>query len=70
MKLTTDFARGLCIGVGLVSLAAVATLRGLPNTRLSRADRIGRNDRSALDRAARLAQESPDYLDMCRAAGI
>ena len=68
MKLTTDFARGLCIGVGLVGVAAVATLRGLPNPRLWRADQ--RNDRSALDRAARLAQESPDYLDTCRAAGI
>jgi hypothetical protein len=70
MKLTTEFARGLCIGVGLVSLAAVATLRGLPNPRLWRSDRIAPNDRSALDRAARLAQESRDYLDMCRAAGI
>ena len=57
----TDLIRGV---------AAVASLRGLPNPRLWRADRIARNDRSALDRAARLAQESPDYLDTCRAAGI
>jgi hypothetical protein len=70
MKLTTDFLRGLSIGVGLVTVAAVATLRGVPQSRLWRLERGVRDDRSALDRGARLAQEAPDYLDVCRAAGV
>jgi hypothetical protein len=70
LRITTDFARGICVGVGLVSVAALATLRGLPGPRLWRAERVSLGDRKALERAVRLAQESPEYLDACRAAGM
>ena len=70
LKITTDFARGICVGVGLVSVAAFAALRGFPSYRLGRAERAASGDRRALERAVRLAQESPEYLDACRAAGM
>ncbi|HEY6929958.1 MAG TPA: hypothetical protein VJA66_09815 [Thermoanaerobaculia bacterium] len=70
MKVTTEFARGICVGVGLVSVAAVAALRGFASHRLWRAERPVPGDRKALERAVRLAQESPGYLDACRAAGL
>ena len=70
MRITTDFARGICVGVGLVSVAAVAALRGLPGHRLWRAERVVPGDRKTLERAVRQAQESPEYLDACRAAGM
>lgn len=67
MRLTTDFIRGMSIGVGLVTVAA---LRGAPQTWIQRLEGRETSERSALDRAARLAQQAPDYLDVCRAAGI
>ncbi|HEX7252253.1 MAG TPA: hypothetical protein VF376_05165 [Thermoanaerobaculia bacterium] len=70
MRITTDFARGICVGVGLASVAAVAALRGFPSHRLWCAERVVPGDRKALERAVRLAQESPEYLDACRAAGM
>jgi hypothetical protein len=69
MRLTTDFTRGFCIGMGLIGVMALAALRGFPNPRSWRAGRAG-TDRAALDRAIRHAQEAPDYLDVCRAAGL
>jgi hypothetical protein len=56
--------------MGLVGVAALATLRGFPGSRLWRAERVSLGDRKALERAVRLAQESPEYLDACRAAGM
>jgi len=70
MRLTTDFARGIFVGVGLVSVAAIAALRGFPSSRLSRATRATLDDRKSMERAVRLAQESPGYLDACRSAGM
>lgn len=70
VRITTDFSRGICVGVGLVSVAALAALRGFPSPRLWRAGRVTVGDRKALERAVRLAQESPEYLDACRAAGM
>jgi len=67
LRITTDFARGICVGVGLVGVAALAALRGFPSPRLWR---VSLGDRKSLERAVRLAQESPEYLDACRAAGI
>ena len=69
MRVTSDFARGICVGVGLVSIAAIAALRGVPSSRLLRPTRVT-DGRKALERAVRLAQESPGYLDACRAAGM
>ena len=70
LRITTDFARGICVGVGLVGVAALAALRGFPSPRLWRAERVSLGDRKSLERAVRLAQESPEYLDACRVAGI
>jgi len=69
MRLTSDFTRGLCIGMGLISVVALAALRGFPNPRIWRGVRSP-TDRAALDRALRHAQEAPDYLDLCRTAGL
>jgi hypothetical protein len=70
LRFTTDFARGICVGVGLVSVATLAALRGFPSPRMWRAARVTPGDQRALERAVRLAQESPEYLDACRAAGM
>jgi hypothetical protein len=69
MNRATGFARRWGIGVGLVAVAAIATLRGVPRPRLW-LDRTARSQRSAQDRAARPAQESADILDLYRAAGL
>ena len=70
MKVTTDLARGICLGVGLAGVAALAALRGFPSPRHWRSTRVTLGDRRALERAVRLAQESPGYVDACRAAGM
>ena len=70
VRITTDFARGICVGMGLVGVAALAALRGLPSPRLWRPERVTTGDRKALERAVRQAQESAGYLDACRAAGM
>jgi hypothetical protein len=56
--------------MGLVGVAALAALRGLPSPRLWRPERVTTGDRKALERAVRQAQESAEYLDACRAAGM
>jgi hypothetical protein len=70
MRLTTDFIRGVSIGVGVVTVAAIATLRGAPQAWIRRLEGRGERARSALERAARRAQQAPDYLDVFRAAGV
>jgi hypothetical protein len=69
MNRATGLAGRLGIGVGLLAVAAIATLRGVPHPRLW-LDRTVRGQRSAQDRAARLAQESTNILDRYRAAGL
>jgi hypothetical protein len=56
--------------MGLIGIATLAALRGLPNPRIWRMARVFPADRAALDRAVRNAQSAPDYLDVCRTAGI
>jgi len=70
MKLTADFARGFCVGMGLIGIAALAAVRGLPTPRIWRMSRVFPLDRAALDRAVRDAQNAPDYLEICRTAGL
>ena len=71
MKNVSPFVGGIGAGVGLISLLA-ATLRwksgpvGGLTFREAQETRARRN----CQRAERLAQLSPDYLDACRAAGL
>jgi hypothetical protein len=66
MKLTADFARGFCVGMGLIGIAALAAARGFPNPRIWRIARVLPSDRATMDRTLRNAQKAPDYLDICR----
>ena len=73
MSTRVAFVRGLGTGAGLLLLAGAATFALKPELFLSWLLRgaVSR-DRSLSnrERAERIAQLSPDYLDHCRAAGM
>ena len=74
MKSSAVFAEGLGAGVALILLAGALAAACRPDIVASLALRGARteNERSARrrDRRVRIAQAAPDYLDLCRAAGL
>ena len=72
MKRINAFAGGLGTGAAMMSLAAGIAWLWRPNAFASlwRGETRQARIRRDLERAARRARLSPDYLDGCRAAGL